>query len=200
MNADSPEPPAINRRDREFGSHPEVRDGISGTRFTVWAPNAESVSVLLDRNYWTPGQNFLNSSDRGVWSGFVPEVGFGETYKYAIKTKSGEILEKSDPYAFASETPPKTASIVYNLEGHTWKDADWLRRRQESKCFDEPISIYEVHLGSWKKPKDGRRYYTYRELAPMLIDYCHSMGFTHLQLMPITEFPFDGSWGYQVTG
>jgi 1,4-alpha-glucan branching enzyme len=200
MNADSTEPFAPNRRDCELGSHPVVVDGRAGTRFAVWAPNAESVSVLLDRNHWTAGVNPLNSSDRGVWSLFVPDVAAGETYKYAIKTRGGELLEKSDPYAFASETPPKTASIVYDLGGHQWKDADWLAQRKSSDCFNEPISIYEVHLGSWRRPADGRRYYSYRELAPLLIDYCRQLGYTHLQLMPITEFPFDGSWGYQVTG
>jgi 1,4-alpha-glucan branching enzyme len=182
------------------GAHLEQRDGVDGTRFAVWAPNAEAVSVLCDANGWKPGRNLLYGSDSGVWNGFVPGLGHGATYKYGIRTRDGRILEKSDPLAFASEQPPKTASIVYDLSGHEWKDGDWLDRRQQTDWLKQPIAVYEVHLGSWKRPQDGRRYYSYRELAHMLVDYAHEMGYTHLQLMPITEYPFDGSWGYQATG
>lgn len=185
---------------QHLGAHLEEVDGIAGTRFAVWAPNASEVSVLCDGNHWTPGRNWLRGSDSGIWSGFLPGVSQGAAYKYAVKTRWGEILEKCDPYAFYAEVPPKTASVVYDLAGFEWADETWMRRRRETNWHESPLSVYEVHLGSWKRPKDGRKYYTYRELARMLVDYCHEMGYTHLQLMPITEFPFDGSWGYQTTG
>ncbi|MBT6157544.1 MAG: 1,4-alpha-glucan branching protein GlgB [Planctomycetaceae bacterium] len=182
------------------GAHAETRDGIAGTRFAVWAPNAEEVSVLCDANGWTPGSDKLHGSDSGVWSGFIAGMGHGAGYKYGIKTRDGALLEKSDPVAFATEHPPKTASIVYDLSGYAWSDGDWLKRRETTNWLEQPIAVYEVHLGSWKRPTDGRQYFSYRELAKMLVDYAHEMGYTHLQLMPITEFPFDGSWGYQATG
>jgi len=183
-----------------LGAHPDEVDGVPGTRFAVWAPNAREVSVVHDGNGWTPGRDFLHSSDSGVWSNFLPGVQHGDAYKYAIRTPNGEIREKSDPYSFYFETPPKSASIVYQLGGYEWNDDDWLNRRQETDWFTQPIAIYEVHLGSWKRPTDGRRYFNYRELAHQIVAYCHEMGYTHLQLMPITEYPFDGSWGYQSVG
>jgi len=142
----------------------------------------------------------LCSSDSGVWSGFVERVGEGDAYKYGLRVDGGEVLEKADPYAFYSEQPPKTASIVYDLANFPWQDEDWLRRRETTNWIQQPIAMYEVHLGSWKRPKDGRKYFNYRELAHMLVDYAHEMGYTHLQLMPVAEYPFDGSWGYQTTG
>ncbi len=196
----SQEPVQYNRLYRKLGAHLVTRDGKTGVHFAVWAPNAAEVSVLLDANHWTPGKHLLHSSDEGVWSGFVPGLAVGALYKFAIRTRWGEWLEKSDPYAFAAEHPPKTASIVTDLSGYKWGDDTWMKRRPEINWYDEPMSAYEVHLGSWKHPTDGRRYYNYRELAAMLVEHCHEMGFTHLQLMPITEYPFDGSWGYQVTG
>lgn len=183
-----------------LGAHRRELEGVAGTQFAVWAPNAKRVSVICDINSWTPGQNDLLGSDTGIWSGFVPEVDYGHTYKYAIETQSGDILEKSDPMAFFLESAPKTASIVYDIDKYQWNDQDWIDRRKTRDWFSEPISIYEIHLGSWKRPKDGRKYYSYRELADSLLEYVREMGYTHIELMPITEHPFDGSWGYQTTG
>jgi 1,4-alpha-glucan branching enzyme len=186
---------------RSLGAHLAEVDGIAGTRFAVWAPNATDVSVLCDSNEWTPGKSPLHGSDSGIWSGFVRDLGVGATYKYAVRTSWGEYIQKADPYAFYSEHPPKTASVVFDHGNYPWQDAGWIERRKQSDPqLQQPISIYELHLGSWKRPKDGRKFFNYRELATMLVDYCHEMGYTHLQLMPITEFPFDGSWGYQSTG
>jgi 1,4-alpha-glucan branching enzyme len=183
-----------------LGAHLEERDGVKGTRFGVWAPNATEVCVLCDRNGWQHGGFYLNSSDSGVWHGFYPHMRDGETYKYSLRTRWGELIQKSDPYAFASEHPPKTASIVYNIWNFQWNDQDWIARRSTSNWLERPMCIYEVHLGSWKRPWDERRYLSYRELAPMLVEYVKDLGFTHLQLMPVSEYPFDGSWGYQATG
>ena len=183
-----------------LGAHLVDDENGMGTRFAVWAPNAREVCVVCDRNGWSHGGFYLNSSDSGVWNGFIPEMGSGETYKYSIRLQSGEIVEKSDPYAFFSEIPPKTASVVYDLSGYQWDDEAWMRKRRETDWFKRAINVYEVHLGSWKRPKDGRKYFSYRELADQLIKYAVDMGYTHLQLMPITEYPFDGSWGYQSTG
>ena len=140
------------------GAHLETRDGVAGTRFGVWAPNAKEVSVLCDANGWTPGRNYLNGSDSGVWTGFVPGVEHGATYKFGIRTREGALLEKSDPVAFAAEHPPKTASIVYDLAGHEWGDGNWLEHRKTTNWLEQPIAVYEVHLGSWRRPKDGRKY------------------------------------------
>jgi 1,4-alpha-glucan branching enzyme len=184
----------------EFGAHVSQANGESGTQFTVWAPNACEVSVMSNGNGWSAGQDTLMPSDSGVWSGFVSGIGYGDTYKFGVKTRDGQLLEKADPFAFHSEYRPKTASIVYDLAGHDWQDGDWLSRRASTDWLKQPISIYEVHLASWKRPTDGREYLSYRELAHELADYVREMGFTHIQLMPVTEYPFDGSWGYQSTG
>ena len=185
---------------QHLGAHLETVDGITGTRFTVWAPNAQEVSVVCDANGWSHGKHALKSSDNGVWWGFIPKVGAGAAYKYSIRTPTGHLIQKADPYAFAAELPPKSASLVYDLNGFVWQDDDWLRRRAEENCYQQPISIYEVHLGSWKRPSDGRMYFNYRELAHQLVEYVQELGYTHIELMPITEHPFDGSWGYQTTG
>ncbi len=185
---------------RTLGAHLDEVDGVAGTRFAVWAPNAREVSVLHDANGWTPARDRLHGSDSGVWSGFVPGMQHGAIYKFAVRSQWGEWLEKTDPYGFAFEHPPKTASVVYDLTGFPWQDQSWLSKRAETNWLSQPLSIYEVHLGSWKRPKDGRKYFNYRELAHQLVEYAQEMGYTHLQLMPITEFPFDGSWGYQATG
>ncbi len=183
-----------------MGAHVDRRDGIDGVHFAVWAPNAREVCVVCDRNHWQHGGFHLHGSDSGVWTGFYPEMHEGDAYKYSLRTDSGEILQKADPYAFRSEHPPKTASIVCDFNQFHWHDQAWMERRRSTDWFAQPISIYEVHLGSWKRPWDRRRYHTYEELARFLVDYCHELGFTHLQLMPVTEYPFDGSWGYQTTG
>lgn len=183
-----------------FGAH-LVNDGdVTGTRFAVWAPNAKEVCVICDRNGWQHGGFYLNSSNEGVWTGIIPDMGAGEAYKYSIRFQNGEIVEKADPYAFYAEHPPKTASIVYNLDNYQWSDQNWLENRKNLNWFEKPFNVYEVQLGSWKRPDDGRKYFSYKELAEDLIAYVKELGFTHLQLMPINEYPFDGSWGYQATG
>ncbi len=188
-----------NERYDWLGAHLETRQGVDGTRFSVWAPNATEVSVLTDGNGWQSGRDPLHGSDSGVWSGFIGGAGEGTRYKYAIKTKSGAVLDKADPFAFAAEHPPATASIVHDLDQYQWNDSDWMNRRGQVNWLQQPVSVYEVQLSSWKRPWDGRRYHSYRELATMLVDYVKELGYTHIELMPITEFPFDGSWGYQVT-
>ena len=185
---------------RHLGAHLDSVDGITGTKFAVWAPNAREVSVVCDANHWTHGRNALKSSDNGVWWGFIPDLGAGAAYKFSLRTPTGKLVEKSDPYAFATETPPKSASIIYDIGGFPWQDDGWLRRRAADNSYQQPISIYEVHLGSWKRPKDGRTYFNYRELAQHLVEYVLELGYTHIELMPVTEHPFDGSWGYQTTG
>lgn len=187
-------------RYQHLGAHVETQNGESGVRFSVWAPNATEVSVLCDLNSWMHGRHWLNPSDQGVWWGFVPGMKHGDAYKYAVRTRQGHLLQKSDPYAFATEIPPKTASVVYELSGHVWKDDEWLRQRACSNWYEKPVSVYEVHLGSWKRPTDGRPFFNYIELATMLVEYVKDLGYTHLELMPINEYPFDGSWGYQGTG
>jgi len=183
-----------------LGAHPSTQGTQAGTRFSVWAPNAREVCVICDRNNWQHGGFFLNSSNEGVWNGFLPEIRPGETYKYSLRAPDGSLLEKCDPYGFASEQPPRTASVVTDLTQFHWHDEEWLATRGTTNWYERPVQIYEVHLGSWRRPKDGRKYFSYSELADQLIEYCLDLGFTHLQLMPITEYPFDGSWGYQSTG
>ncbi len=183
-----------------LGAHVETRDGVSGVRFAVWAPNATEVCVLTDGNGWQHGHDWLNSSDSGVWSGFIPGAGPGTTYKYSVRTQSGELLTKADPLAFYCELPPKTASIVHDLNQYQWSDGDWMAQRAQANYLEQPVSIYEVQLASWKRPWGGRRYHTYRELAEQLVSYVSELGYTHIELMPMAEYPFDGSWGYQITG
>lgn len=185
---------------RHLGAHLDVVDGVTGTQFRVWAPNAREVSVLCDSNSWTHGRNWLNSSDNGVWWGFVPGLKQGDTYKFGVRTQAGHLVQKSDPYAFYSEVPPRTASVVYDLGGYAWQDDAWLQKREVSNWYEQPVAVYEVHLGSWKRPKDGRQYFNYREMAAPLVEYVSNLGYTHIELMPVTEHPFDGSWGYQTTG
>jgi 1,4-alpha-glucan branching enzyme len=183
-----------------MGAHPDVHDGQTGTRFAVWAPNASEVSIVCDANYWKHGQSPLHRIDDGIWTGFVPGMKHGDTYKYSIGNSWGHVEQKADPYGYYAELRPKSASIVYDLGHYQWNDKPWVRRREMTNWFEQPITTYEVHLGSWRSPRDGRQFFNYRELAPMLVDYCRQMGYTHLQLMPITEHPFDGSWGYQTIG
>jgi len=185
---------------RWMGAQVGQLNGTAGTRFAVWAPNATEVCVICERNGWRHGRFFLNSSDTGIWSGFMPQIGAGDAYKFSLRTRSGDVIEKADPYAFGAEHPPKTASIIGDIDRYAWNDDDWMQRRRGTNWFAEPISIYEVQLGSWRRPKDGRRYLSYREIAHQLVEYVGEMGYTHIQLMPITEYPFDGSWGYQATG
>lgn len=187
----------------KLGSHLRVIDGVPGVSFAVWAPSAARVSVVGNFNHWD-GRYFpmrpLGAS--GVWELFVPGLGEGELYKYEILDQAKNILIKTDPYGTFFEAPPGNASIVCNARKHVWNDSAWMEKRAaEAEKIDRPVSIYEVHLGSWKrKIEDGNRPFSYRELAPMLADYVVEMGFTHIEVMPLAEHPFDGSWGYQVTG
>jgi 1,4-alpha-glucan branching enzyme len=177
--------------------------GVSGTHFAVWAPNAQRVSVVGDFNGWDGRRNPMRGRGQtGVWEIFMPGLGDGESYKYEIIGAHGELLpQKADPFGFGSEHPPKTASVVRKLDGHTWADEKWMSKREALHRIDQPISIYEVHLGSWKRvPEEGNRPLSYFEHATQLVSYAKDMGFTHLELMPISEFPFDGSWGYQPVG
>ncbi|MDF2486041.1 MAG: glgB [Herbinix sp.] len=183
-----------------LGAHRMEQNGQKGVRFSVWAPNANWVSTVGDFNGWNSEANPMQRiGDSGVWELFIPGVETNQLYKYAIGSASGEVLYKCDPYAFYCELRPKTASIVYDLEGYTWSDAEWMESRKEKLPVDQPILIYEVHLGSWKQREDGS-FLTYRELTSELVDYVVDMGYTHIELMPVMEHPFDGSWGYQVTG
>jgi 1,4-alpha-glucan branching enzyme len=179
-----------------LGAHVRTFGGVSGVNFAVWAPNAVSVSVVGDFNQWDESRNFLRHHQaNGIWELFIPGIGPGELYKYRIKTRHGQTLEKADPYAFGAEIPPHSASVVRNLDGYLWNDDDWLQRRRETNFVHQPISIYEVHLGSWQR--DAGAWLGYRELAHRLVDYCRRMNFTHLELLPVSEHPFYGSWGYQ---
>lgn len=184
----------------ELGAHVAERGGVAGTYFAVWAPDAREVSVVCDSNSWQRERDRLRSGDNGVWSGFIPQIGPGEKYKYSIIDCHGLALDKADPYAFQAELRPATASVVCDLSGYSWADDDWMDFRQTANWLERPMSIYEVHLGSWRRPQDGREFFSWSELAEQLIAYCHELGYSHLQLMPVSEHPFDGSWGYQVTG
>ncbi|MCB1113225.1 MAG: 1,4-alpha-glucan branching protein GlgB [Chlamydiia bacterium] len=184
---------------KSFGARLMSLKGVFGTRFVVWAPNAQKVSVIGDFNDWDGRVNPLSPhSETGVWELFVPGLKEGERYKFEIVTSEGKLLVKSDPFALQGEARPLNASKVASLEGFYWEDQIWLDRRRRRAKEDKPLSIYEVHLGSWKK-KDGR-FLTYKELAKSLIEYVKRMGYTHIELMPIQEHPLDESWGYQVSG
>jgi 1,4-alpha-glucan branching enzyme len=186
---------------RLLGSHVVVHGGEEGTHFAVWAPNAASVAVMGDWNGWSRDRDPLQpTGSSGIWEGFSPGVRQGATYKYAIRTRDGQVLEKADPYAIHAETPPRTGSKIWDLV-YSWKDAEWMRTRGSRDALRAPMSIYEVHLGSWMRvPEDRNRWLSYREVAPKLAEYCERMGFTHVELLPIMEHPFYGSWGYQATG
>lgn len=206
----------------KLGAHLTEVDGVKGVYFAVWAPNARNVSVLGDFNWWDGRKHQMRRIGNGIWELFVPDLGVGTHYKYEIKNNSGHIYEKSDPYGFQQEVRPKTASIVADLSDYEWHDQEWMERRRHSDPLTQPVSVYEVHLGSWlhasaAEPavdangnplppvivadlKPGARFLTYRELAARLIPYVKELGFTHVELLPVAEHPFDGSWGYQVTG
>lgn len=186
----------------KLGAHPMVMDNVSGTAFAVWAPNARRVSVVGDFNNWD-GRLFpmRNMGSSGIWELFVPGIGSGRLYKYEIKTAAGELRIKTDPYAFSMELRPETASRTWDLNGYSWQDATWMEQRKSRDHVAGPMSIYEVHLGSWMRvSEDGGRWATYREAAGPLVEHLKRYGFTHVELMPVMEHPFDASWGYQVTG
>jgi 1,4-alpha-glucan branching enzyme len=184
-----------------LGAHVREVDGISGTSFAVWAPAARSISVVGDFNGWDGRLHPMRTmGPTGIWELFVPGVGSGQRYKYEIRTQQGDLQLRADPVAFATEMPPETASVVHRSE-YEFRDDAWLERRRTSVPHDGPMSIYEVHLGSWRRdPSDPDRLLSYGELADQLAEYCTDMGFTHVELMPIMAHPFPGSWGYQVTG
>ncbi len=187
----------------KLGAHPKTYRRKEGMYFAVWAPHAQAVSVVGDFNEWNPDATPMEAlGTSGIYEAFVPGLGTGQLYKYAITTQEGKVLFKADPYAFEAEYRPGTASVTADISGFAWKDDAWMRKRKETDLLTSPLSIYEVHLGSWKKQnreeKDG--FYTYIEVAHELADYVKDMGYTHVELMGIAEHPFDGSWGYQVTG
>lgn len=183
---------------RHFGSHVTSENGESGVRFSVWAPHATHVGVAGDWNYWDGEHYQLHKlPNSGVWTGFLPNIHEGTLYKYHITSSNGDSFLKADPYAHYAEVRPATASVVASLSGYTWNDAVWRRKRRAP--YRKPLNIYEMHFGTWKQKEDGS-FYSYRELADILIPYLLDMGYTHLELMPLTEHPYDLSWGYQSTG
>jgi len=186
----------------KFGSHLVTVNGIKGTYFAVWAPSAKQVSVIGDFNHWVDGEFNLNVrwDSSGIWEGFIPNVEKGTSYKYKIHSNNkGYISEKSDPYARRFEHPPKTASIVWE-DNYKWKDKSWLKTRKNHNALNAPYSVYEVHLGSWKRKVEENRFLSYYELADELVNYVKEMNFTHVEFMPIMEYPYNPSWGYQITG
>lgn len=188
---------------KKLGSHPMEHKGVKGTYFALWAPNAESVSVIGDFNEWNRGNHRMNvrHDGSGIWELFIPEVKEGTVYKYFIKSNHGQYaVEKGDPFAFRWETPPQTASVVWNID-HTWNDKAWMTKRKKLAGKPQAHSVYELHVGSWRRvPEDGNRSLTYKELAAQLPGYIKKLGFTHVEFMPVMEHPFYGSWGYQITG
>ena len=207
----------------KLGAHPAEINGVKGIYFALWAPNARNASVLGDFNHWDGREHQMRKRNDMIWELFIPDIGVGSAYKFEIKNWEGHIYEKSDPYGFCQEVRPKTASIVADLDSYQWHDEDWLEKRRNRDPLAEPVSVYEVHIGSWlhasiedppKHWKEGvegvavqvsewkpeTRFLTYYELADKLISYVKELGYTHIELLPIAEHPFDGSWGYQVTG
>ena len=187
----------------KLGPHRVTIGSVTGVHFAVWAPNAQRVSVIGDFNRWDGRVHVLRRLvPSGIWEIFIPELADGACYKFEIRTPQGHLLQKADPYARRFEVPPNTASVVWTEGGYEWRDHDWLRERPSFNGWhDRPQAIYEVHLGSWRRvPEEGSRYLTYRELAHTLVPYVREMGYTHIELMPVMEHPFSGSWGYQVIG
>jgi 1,4-alpha-glucan branching enzyme len=205
----------------KLGAHPLKLEGVEGVYFALWAPNARNVSILGDFNQWDGREHQMRKLENGIWELFIPELKVGTQYKYEVKNWEGHIYEKSDPYGFQQEVRPKTASIVADLNTYKWNDDDWMEKRRNTDPLSRPISVYEVHLGSWlhasseeKMPllsgksepvpvsewKHESRFLSYYELVDKLIPYVKELGYTHIELLPIAEHPFDGSWGYQVTG
>lgn len=186
----------------KMGAHLLSVNEKEGTYFAVWAPSAQSVSVIGNFNHWNPEahQLYVRWDSSGIWEGFIPHVGKGEVYKYSIQTEGGHRLEKADPFAFHAEVPPKTASVVWD-HAYKWSDKKWMKNRPKKNGLNKPFSVYEVHLGSWKRNiAEGNRSLTYKELATDLVEYVKEMGFTHVEFMPVMHHPFFGSWGYQITG
>ncbi len=188
---------------RKLGAHIREVHGVRGVNFAVWAPNAESVSVVGAFNDWDRRTHALRKHvPSGIWELFVPELTAGTMYKFSLKCHVGHTLENCDPYGFAAEIPPRTANLVADLDSHTWSDDVWMSQRATRfNALDAPMSLYEVHLGSWRRNENGdSQWLNYRDLAHQLVEYCQQLGYTHLELMPVSEHPFTGSWGYQTVG
>ncbi len=184
----------------KMGAHPMTVDGVEGVLFAVWAPNAERVSVVGNFNNWDGRRHPMRKLDySGIFELFIPGKYVGEIYKYEICSKSGNIFMKSDPYAFSGELRPANASRIVDLS-YTWKDSKWMTAREQGNITEKPMAIYEMHLGSWKRPDDGREFFNYRDIASQLAEYLNTMNYNYVELMPVMEHPFDPSWGYQVTG
>ena len=207
----------------KMGAHPDTQNRTRGWRFCVWAPDVKSVHVIGEFNDWDEQANpLVPVHTSAIWEGFIPGAEQGQLYKYLIETNEGEKLYKADPYAFKAECPPGTASVLWTLDGYQWNDAAWLKRRADHNHMSQPLNIYEVHIGSWKRhgdvpqgepdeygnypgpmdpfPAQRGEFYTYDDLSVELVDYVRDMGYTHIEVMPLMEHPFDGSWGYQTTG
>ena len=185
----------------KLGARLRTVDGVAGTNFAVWAPNARDVSVVGDFNQWDGRRHPMRRHiPAGVWELFIPDLGAGEKYKFRVTQGNGQVVDKSDPYGLAAELPPRTASVVTDLGHFRWQDAEWLSRRAESDFLHQPLSIYEVHLGSWRRTGSGHGWLNYRDLAHQLVSYCREQGHTHIELLPVAEHPYSGSWGYQTVG
>ena len=187
----------------KMGAHVKTLEGVSGVHFAVWAPNARRVSVVGDFNGWDGRVSPMRSrGNSGIWELFIPEFGEDVIYKYEIVGPQNNVLPlKADPYGFRSELRPNTGSVVARLDKHSWNDGDWMQRRSQKNWLEQPVSVYEVHLGSWRRmPEENNRWLSYRELADQLIPYVKELGYTHIELLPIMEHPYDGSWGYQTLG
>ena len=203
--------PAIEKRSELFysgrdcraydymGAHPFVQDGEQGYLFRVYAPEAANVSVMGEFNGWDREADYMTRDEQGIWEKFIPNIAEYTAYKYSVWAKSGDVFDKSDPYGFHFETRPGNATKAYDIDGYEWGDASWLDWRKKHLPYSNPVNIYECHLGSWKMHEDGN-FYSYRQLADELVPYVKEMGYTHIEFMPLTEYPFDGSWGYQVIG
>jgi 1,4-alpha-glucan branching enzyme len=191
------------RNFERLGAHLRTHEGFRGVHFAVWAPNAMRVSVVGNFNHWDGRRHPMrNTGATGIWELFIPDLSEGEVYKFEVKSRyNSYLVQKADPYGFASELRPKTASVVWDVNKYPWSDDEWMTNRNRRQALDAPISVYEVHLGSWKRrPDDGNRFLTYRELADELAEHLKYLNFTHVELMPVSEHPFDGSWGYQPVG
>ncbi|HTQ39111.1 MAG TPA: 1,4-alpha-glucan branching enzyme, partial [Pirellulales bacterium] len=186
----------------KLGAHVRTVNGVEGVNFAVWAPNAQGISIIGDFNNWDARRHQLRKHiPGGIWELFVPGLSEGTLYKFRVKQAHGGEVDKSDPMGFAAEIPPRTASKVVDLDRYRWHDEGWMSNRHERQALDKPMSFYEVHLGSWRRPVDDpHRWLSYRELAHQLVEYCLEMGYTHIELLPVSEHPFSGSWGYQTVG
>ncbi len=186
----------------KLGSHLREVEGVAGVNFAVWAPDAQAISVVGDFNAWDGCRHQMRKRiPSGVWELFIPNLAVGEKYKYRVVDCNGLESEKSDPFGFASELPPRTASVVANLDDYQWNDGDWIAQRESTDTLDRAISVYEFHLGSWRTdPTKPNGWMNYRDIAHQIVEYCKQLNFTHIELMPISEHPYTGSWGYQTVG